>query len=140
MTTADTLHAIYDAFARGDVAGILDRIAPDCAWEAWEDNRAQRAGLPIVQPRTGPAGAAEFFATVAGMEIHEFRVLDVLASERQAAAEVVIEATPPDGRRFRDEELHLWSFDADGRVTRMRHYVDTVKHIEAWSAPASAPA
>jgi uncharacterized protein len=134
MTTADTLLAIYAAFARGDVATILDRIAPDCAWEAWEDNRAQQAGLPICAPRRGPAGVAEFFAVVAEMQIHDFRVLDVLGSDRQAAAEVLIDATTPAGRRFRDEELHLWSFDADGRVRRMRHYVDTVKHIEAWAA------
>jgi hypothetical protein len=33
--------------------------------------------------------------------------------------------------RFRDEELHLWTLDDDGQVVRMRHYVDTAKHIAA---------
>jgi uncharacterized protein len=35
------------------------------------------------------------------------------------------------GGRMRDEELHLWRFDADGRICGMRHYVDTAKHIAA---------
>ena len=46
-------------------------------------------------------------------------------------AEIVIAATLPNGGRFRDEELHLWGFDADGKINRMRHYVDTAKHIAA---------
>ena len=42
-------------------------------------------------------------------------------------------STLPDGGRFADEELHLWTFDDAGRVTRYRHYVDTAKHIAAAS-------
>jgi uncharacterized protein len=131
--TAAAVRAIYDAFAAGDIPAVLDRIADDCAWESWADNSAQRAGLGVLAAHTGPAGVAEFFAAVAELQIHEFQVLDVLAGERQAAAEVVIELTTPQGRRLRDEELHLWSFDASGRVTRMRHYVDTAKHIAAYA-------
>jgi ketosteroid isomerase-like protein len=37
----------------------------------------------------------------------------------------------PAGGRFRDEELHLWTLGADGRIVRLRHYVDTAKHIAA---------
>jgi uncharacterized protein len=47
------------------------------------------------------------------------------------AAEFVIEATPPGGFRYRDEEMHLWTFGPDGKVTRLRHYLDTAKHIKA---------
>jgi len=35
------------------------------------------------------------------------------------------------GRRYRDEELHLWTLNDDGKVTRLRHYTDTAKHIAA---------
>lgn len=130
---AAALMAIYEAYGRGDLPAILDRIADDCAWESWADNSNQRAGLEVAAPRTGPAGVAEFFAFVAELEIHSFEILDVLASERQAVAEVVIELTTPQGRRIRDEELHLWTFDEEGRVTRMRHYVDTAKQIAAYA-------
>jgi hypothetical protein len=35
--------------------------------------------------------------------------------------------------RVRDEELHLWRFGSDHKVTAFRHYVDTAKHIAAWN-------
>jgi ketosteroid isomerase-like protein len=124
---------IYAAFGRGDVPTILDKIAPDCHWESWANNLAQRQGVPTLQPRTGPAGVAEFFAVAGGLQIHDFQVLDIVAGERQVAAEVVIEVTMPGGGRYRDEELHLWTLDEHQQVVRLRHYVDTAKHIAAFA-------
>jgi ketosteroid isomerase-like protein len=122
---------IYEAFGRGDVPAILATIAPGCRWESWASNSAQRGGVPALQPRTGPAGVAQFFAVVGELVIHDFQVLDILASGNQVAAEIVIEASTPEGGRYRDEELHLWTLNDDHQVTRMRHYVDTAKHIAA---------
>ena len=34
---------------------------------------------------------------------------------------------------FRDEEVHLWTFNDAGKVTRLRHYTDTAKQIAAVS-------
>ena|SRR5438105_553904 len=127
-----TISEIYAAFGRGDVPTILDKIAPDCRWESWENNFAQRAGVPTLQPRIGPAGVAEFFAVVGGQEMHEFQVHDMLAGERQVVAEVTIEYTTATGYRLRDEELHLWTLDERTHVVRLRHYVDTAKHIAAF--------
>jgi ketosteroid isomerase-like protein len=134
-TTANraTTTDIYAAFGRGDVPTILDKIAPNCRWESWGNNHAQRQGVPTLQARSGPAGVAEFFATVGELQLHDFQVLDVVAGERQVAVEVVIEFTTPAGGRSRDEELHLWTFDEHGQVVRMRHYVDTAKHIAAFA-------
>jgi ketosteroid isomerase-like protein len=139
-TTADrsttnqaVIKDIYHAFGRGDIPAILDKIAPDCRWESWENNRAQREGVPTLQQRTGPAGVAQFFAAVSELEIHDFEVLDILASERQVAVEVVIDFSTPAGGRSRDEELHLWTLNDHQQVTRLRHYVDTAKHIAAYA-------
>jgi len=129
---AATITDIYAAFGRGDVPTILDKIAPNCRWESWANHSAQRQGVPTLQPRTGPAGVAAFFATVGEIQLHDFQVLDVVAGERQVAVEVVIEFSTPAGGRARDEELHLWTLDEQQQVTRMRHYVDTAKHIAAW--------
>ena len=126
-----TVASIYEAFGRGDVATILATLAEDVRWEEWADNRAQKSGVPWLQPRQGPAGALEFFAIAGQFEIHEFRVLSLLAGGDQVVAEVVIDATVPTGARYRDEELHLWTFNAAGKVVRLRHYVDTAKHIAA---------
>jgi uncharacterized protein len=128
-----TVSDIYAAFGRGDVPTILDKIAPNCRWESWANNRGQRQGVPTLQPRTGPAGVAEFFAVVGELQIHDFQVLDMVAGERQVAVEVVIELSTPSGGRLRDEELHLWTLDEHQQVVRMRHYVDTAKHSAAFA-------
>ena len=126
-----TVQEIYSAFGRGDIPAILDLIADDCRWETWADNSAQHAGVPYLQPRVGPSGVAEFFAAVAELEIHDFEVLDCIAGRDRVAVEILIEASTPTRGRFRDEELHLWTLNADGRIVRLRHYVDTAKHIAA---------
>jgi uncharacterized protein len=130
---AATVAEIYAAFGRGDVPTILDKIAPNCRWESWANNRAQRHGVPTLQPRTGPAGVADFFAAVGDLQMHDFQVLDVIAGERQVAVEVVIDYSTPTGGRLRDEELHLWTLDEHQQVVRLRHYVDTAKHIAAFA-------
>lgn len=131
MTPLDSVRKIYEAFGRGDVPFIVDMMSDDVEWEAWSDNSAQAAGVPWLRPRRGKGGVAEFFQLVGQFQIHEFQVLSIMANDRQVAAEFVIDATPPGARRYRDEELHLWTFGDDGRVTRLRHYVDTAKHIAA---------
>jgi uncharacterized protein len=128
-----TVNDIYAAFGRGDVPTILDMIAPNCRWESWENNRAQRQGVPTLQPRSGPSGVGEFFAVVGELQINDFQVLDVVAGERQVAVEVVIEYSTPAGGHLRDEEVHLWTFDEHQQVVRLRHYVDTAKHIAAFA-------
>ena len=138
-----TVQSIYQAFGRQDIPAILATLAPDVRWEDFADNSAQRAGAPHLVPRHGPDGVLAFFGVIAGLQIHEFKVLDLFAGPRQVAAEVVIDFTvPATGRRLRDEELHLWTFDDQGRVARMRHYTDTAKHAWAFglAAMADAPA
>jgi hypothetical protein len=46
---------------------------------------------------------------------------------------VVIDFSTPKGGRSRDEELQLWTFDEHQQVVRLRHNVDTTKHIAAFS-------
>jgi ketosteroid isomerase-like protein len=82
-------------------------------------------------PRSGHAGVMEFFAFVGQCEVLAFDVRDFLVSERQVVADVLIDIRLPNGGRYRDEELHLWTFDDQGKIARLRHYVDTAKHIAA---------
>ena len=128
-----TITKIYDAFGRGDVPAILECLADDVAWEAWADNSAQSRGVPWLRPRKGRAGAAEFFQYVGTqMEVLDFRVLSMMAGPNQVAVEFVIEAKiASTGGHYRDEEMHLWTFNEQGKVVRLRHYTDTAKHIRA---------
>jgi hypothetical protein len=128
---AATVADIYAAFGRGDVAAILARLAPDVAWEVWPDNFAQRGAVPYLAARSGPGEVAGFFAELAAMTVLDFAVLDVIGEGRQVVAEVRASFALPNGGRFADEELHLWTFDGAGRVSRFRHYCDTAKHLAA---------
>ena len=127
-----TVARIYEAFGRGDLPAILDHLADDVEWEQWERWSPHEAGVPWLRPRRGKDAVAEFFGIVGAWEMRDFRVLNLLASDTQVVAEIVIDARIPDtGATVRDEELHLWTFDEAGKVRRFRHYVDTAKHIAA---------
>jgi len=126
MSSLEAVKNIYEAFGRGDIAAILSFLADDIDWELWLDNTVQTADVPYLRYKKGVAGVAEFFGEVAKLGIKEFKVLSVMEGCRQVAAEIeIVTAT------YHDEEIHLWTFNEDGKVSRFRHYVDTAKHIAA---------
>jgi ketosteroid isomerase-like protein len=123
---------IYAAFGRGDIEAMLAPLADDISWDAnWADHFGQRQGLEMFRPRVGKAEVVGFFEMLSTLEVHDFQLLDLLASDHQVVAQIVIEVSYPNGGRFRDEELHLWTFGEDGTIIALRHYVDTAKHIAA---------
>jgi uncharacterized protein len=128
-----TTAAIYEAFGKGDVTSIISHMAEDVQFDAWSDNWAQKAGVPWLEARTGKDGVAAFFEYVGSqMQVADFQVLSMMTGGNQVAAEIVIDASiPATGGHWRDEEMHLWTFNEEGKVTRLRHYVDTAKHMAA---------
>lgn len=128
----DTVSAIYAAFGKGDIPSLIQHLSDNVQWEACADNSAQKAGVSWLQARQGRAGALHFFEIVSTFNIRELQVLSLLAGGNQVAAEFMIEfEAPGTGAICRDEEMHLWTFDENGKVTRLRHYADTAKHIAA---------
>jgi ketosteroid isomerase-like protein len=122
---------IYSAFGRGDIAFILGCLADEVEWEVWADNRGQRAGVPWLAERHGRDAVRGFFEIIGKWEFKSFEVRDLMGSALQVASELTFDVRFPSGAEFREEEMHLWTFDAAGKVTRFRHYCDTAKHIEA---------
>ena len=133
MSNLTTVQGIYQAFGSGDIPAILDVLADDVEWEAWDDNSAVRAEVPWMIPRHGKAEVVHFFETVGQMEIVDLQVLNMMEGGNQVAVEFVLEANLPawGGGHYRDEEIHLWTFNDEGKVSRLRHYSDTAKHIAA---------
>jgi uncharacterized protein len=129
-----TVQALYAAFGAGDVPTFLGHLAEDVQWEAWADNRAVEAGVPWLQAYSGRDAVGGFFAAAGQMEIKDLQILNMMEGGDEVAVSFVIEAVLPNcgGRSYRDEEIHLWTFNADGKVSRLRHYVDTAKHIAAY--------
>lgn len=133
-TNSDTVASIYRALETGHISHILDQLADNVMWDAdWESNSAQRAGVSHMRARRGPAEVSEFIALLSEWKFREFQVFDIIGTERQVVVEVQIDASLPNGGRILDQELHLWTFDGHGRVSRFRHYGDTAKYIAAES-------
>jgi ketosteroid isomerase-like protein len=131
MSNAATIHVLYAAFQRRDVPAILDMMADDVRWETWIDNWAQKAGVPWIAPRHGKGDVAAFFALIAQFQIESFSVDFIIGEGDTVASGCTITAAPPGGKRYTDQEIHLWTFDAKGKIIALRHYLDTAKHIDA---------
>ena len=127
-----TVQQIYASFGQGDVPGILEKLDENVRWEDWADNSAQKAGIPWMQLQLGKAGVLSFFQYLGSkFKISDFQVLSMMDGGDKIAVEFVIEAELlASGKRYRDEEIHLWTFDGAGKVVGLRHYLDTHKHIE----------
>lgn len=141
MNYAAIVQDLYAAFGRGDIPAILAQLHPDVAWESWNvDHSAQQAGLAYLQLRNGVAEVPSFFQALAPLKFHVFDVKSIMAGGNQVASEIRLHIELPDGAHVHDEEMHLWTFDEQGKVTRFRHYIDTYKHMRAFgvSAPAAA--
>ncbi|NJO35042.1 MAG: SnoaL-like domain-containing protein [Rhodospirillales bacterium] len=122
---AKTIEAIYAAFGRGDVAGILGALREDVEWE----HDAVDHGIPWLAPRQGRAQVAGFFEALRALDIRRFEPKRILADDTMAIAVIHVEiAVRATGRVINDVELHLWTFDARGKVARFRHVTDTHQH------------
>jgi ketosteroid isomerase-like protein len=135
MSNPAAVKAIYEAFNRGDIPYILDSLADNVEWEKWKDNYAQKAGLPYLRFQTGRQGVADFFAAVEDLGITNIEILSMMEGAGQVAVEVYLESA-----KFNDEEIHLFTFNDEGKITRFRHYLDTAKQIAAGEKAQSSSA
>jgi ketosteroid isomerase-like protein len=124
---------IYVAFGSGDEAGFLSHIADDVHWETdWEDNWAQHAdGPPHFIPIEAKSGVPTFFEIMSGYTFHDLQLVDVIPGPEKVVAQVKLDYTLPSGGRYRDEQLHLWTFGPEGTVIALRHFMDTAKLLAA---------
>lgn len=74
--SVEVVKKMFEAFAAGDVPGMLSCVSADCQW----DHRGP-PGVPINQLYVGPDGVEEFFRTLSEtQEVLEFDVHEFLAS------------------------------------------------------------
>ncbi|HWA73856.1 MAG TPA: nuclear transport factor 2 family protein [Polyangiaceae bacterium] len=132
MSHIPVIQSLYAAFASGDAAIFLSAMSDDVSWEHWENNSAQHQAVPYMQARRGKAGVGEFLASLSAIDLKSLEVLNLMEGGNQVAVTFRIEFdVKATGKRLRDEEIHLWTLDAQGRVLALRHYIDTAKHIAA---------
>jgi uncharacterized protein len=130
MNARERTAEIYAAFARGDIEFILAQISDEVIWEY----DAPASSVPWLQPRSGKAGAAAFFQTLAEtMQILRFVPTRILGDGDLGIGitdiEFIVKAT---GKRVVErDEVHLWHFNEQGQVIRFRHRIDTLTQQRA---------
>ena len=124
QANVDLIRSIYDAFAAGDVPGVLDRMSPDIVWNEAE-NFPYADGNPYEGPQAILAGV---FARL-GAEWDGFAALP---EEFLDAGDTVVvlgryrgtcKAT---GRAMDAQLAHVWRV-RDGKAARFQQYTDTLQ-------------
>ena len=118
------VRAIYDAFAAGDVPGVLARMAPGIVWNEAE-NFPYADGNPYVGPEAILAGV---FARIGA----EWDGFEAIAEEMLDAGDTVVAlgryrgTCKATGRAMDAQLAHVWRL-ADGRATAFQQYTDTLQ-------------
>jgi uncharacterized protein len=130
LSNIPTVRGIYEAFGRGDVPAILATLADDVDWEYG----GTATDVPWLQPRRGPAQVVGFFESLAAIEFKQLTATTLLESGSVVVVllqlEAVVKATGVTVTEA--DEVHIWHFDAAGKVARFRHRVDTLQHHRAY--------
>ena len=132
MSNEHTIHAIYEAFGRGDVAAILSKLSPKVEWEYG----ASPSEVPWLQRRHGREGAATFFASLAAIQIQRFAPKAFFDNGQTVVVLLDIDfvVTVTGKRVLEEDEIHIWHFDDQGQVARFRHRADTLQQALACRA------
>ena len=114
---ADVVREAYDAFGRGDIPGVLERVADDVQWDVAE---------VLVQGGSwrGRDGVGEFFQQLG----EKYEELSVDVSELVDGGDHVVGVGVGRGRRRGGGDVeygfaHVFTV-GDGKVTRFREYAD----------------
>lgn len=129
-TNSNTVREIYEAFGRGDIPAILDKLDENVEWEyAYGPNE-----VPWLQPHQGRNEAGKFFESLGATEIHSFVPKAILEGDKVVVALVDITFTvKKTGKKVvEQDEAHVWRFDDAGKVVRFRHCADTHQNLQAY--------
>jgi ketosteroid isomerase-like protein len=122
MSNLQTIQEIYGAFGAGDVPAILSKLADDVEWDA------DAAGdVPLNQPRHGRDGVGQFFAATQLVDFTNFSPTAFLESGNVVVALIDVTFTvKATGKSMAQlDEVHIWRFNDQGKVSSFRHRVDT---------------
>jgi len=125
------IREIYDAFAVGDVAGVLGRMSPDIVW-----NEAENFPYADNNPYVGPQAVAEgVFARCIGewdgFAVHAEEIID--GGDTIVALGRYHGSFKKGGRAMDAQMAHVWRVK-DGKAVAFQQYVDTLQAARATGA------
>ena len=124
QANVDLIRGLYDAFAAGDLAGVLGRMSPDIVW-----NEAESFIYADNNPYRGPEGILHGVFARIGAEWDDFgahpeEIFDagdtVIALGRYRGT---FKAT---GRPLDAQLVHVWRI-VDGKAAAFQQYTDTLQ-------------
>jgi ketosteroid isomerase-like protein len=126
VSNVDTVKAIYEAFGRGDIPAIVDKLDSNVEW----DTEVPVADVPWLQPRRGAANVPGFFEALAPLSFQRFEPYAFYSDANSVFALVALDVThSPSGKQYQlPYEGHLWRFNGAGKVVKYQHVTDTATH------------
>jgi ketosteroid isomerase-like protein len=125
----NVVRASYDAFARGDVPGMLGMLDPKVEW-----NEAEHSTLWPGEPIYGPDQvAAQVIARIPELFGDTFRIK---VERLHACGDTVVmqgrytATAQATGRNLSVQVVHVWDVEGD-KVVRWQQYIDTWALAEA---------
>jgi ketosteroid isomerase-like protein len=130
-----TVAAIYEAFGRGDVPAILDRLCDDVQWE----QGIRETAIPYYVPGIGKEHVVSFFQNLAAtLDLSHFEPLaicdggDIVTVPIRYAGRIIGGGEIP-----MDIECHVWRFAPDGKVAAFNHVLDLTNQERAFEQRTS---
>ena len=126
MSNLDGVRGAYDAFARGDVPGVLGFLSDDIEWTEAE-------GFPYGGTYKGPNAVLEGVFMKLGTEWDGYAALPsefIDAGDKVIALGEYSGKYKATGKRFRANFAHIWTL-RDGKAIKFVQYTDTLKVHEA---------
>jgi len=121
LSNLDTVKAIYQAFAEGDVPSVLGFLSPDIAWTEAE-------GFPLAGTYHGPSSVLTGVFMRLGTEFVGFAAVPeefVDGGDTVVALGKYSGAYKATGKSFQADFAHVWKLQ-DGKAIRFVQYVDTL--------------
>jgi len=125
VSNVGTVQAIYEAFGRGDVASILEKLDGSVEWET----TVPVPGVPWLQARHGKANVVGFFESLAPLEITRFEPHTILDGGEKVFVLIQFDAKAGGHSYSFPTNGHLWQFNAAGKVVKYDHVTDTAQMI-----------
>jgi uncharacterized protein len=127
----DLIHAIYDAFAAGDIPGVIERMSPDIVWNQAE-NHPYAGGNPYHGPDAILGGVfARLGADWDGFAVVPEELLD--AGDTVVAFGRYRGTFKGTGRPLDAQMVHVWRV-AGGKAAAFQQYTDTLQFARAAGA------
>lgn len=124
MSNVDTVKQMYEAFGKGDIPAILEKLDDNVEW----DTDYAEGAAPWLEPRRGKANVPGFFEALSVLQFTKFEPHTFGADGNKVVAVVDIEADHKGKHYVIPNEGHYWVFNGAGKVIKYQHMTDTALH------------